>query len=279
MVEFATGWNLWYTTGWQGIEGGSRVVATLANPGVLGVLLGVAIVVAVAILTWNGPRHLRKLSWATLLVCTPGLLATLTRGPILATIAVVVLLLLLGRARLVGLGVLAVSAIALVLLLPSFRSTETYKQRVAQKATVEIRVALREVSLTLVAEKPAFGWGYGSFDRAKNATEFSIEGIPIRSVLETTSHDSYLTKLVELGILGFLLFAAPFLVLGYRGLRQRARGPDSWLVIASVASLLVIYLTASTLDFRFFSFAQMLPYVFLAILRRETSAADDAPSR
>lgn len=276
IVEVATGWNLWGARGWQGVEGGARVVGTLANPGVLGMLLGVAIVIAVTILTWGGPRHWRKLSWVILAVCTPGLLATLTRGPILATAVVVVLLLLLGRARLLGLGVLAATALAIVVLLPSFRNTETYKERVAQKATLELRVALREVSLQLVAEKPVFGWGYGSFDRAKSASEFTVEGLPIRSVLETTSHDSYLTMLVELGGLGFLVFATPFVVLVYRGLRNQSGAQDRWLIVASIGSLLVVYLSASTLDFRFFSFALMLPFVYLAILRRETATAGAA---
>jgi O-antigen ligase len=271
MLEYATGWNLWNFTGWQRAAGGGRVVATLANPGVLGAFLGVAIVVAVTALIWRGPRRIRTLAWVTIAVCTPGLLATLTRGPILATAAVVVALLVLGRARVLGLGVLAVSALAIVFLLPSLQNTETYKERVAQKATVELRVAIQDVSLQLAAEKPVFGWGYGSFDRVKQASQITIEGIPIRSVLEATSHDSYLTKLVELGSLGFGLFMAPFAVLGYRALRRPSPPLDRWLVVAAVASLVVMGVTAGTLDFRFFSFAQMLPFVFLAILRRESS--------
>lgn len=281
LVEYATGWNLWSFTGWQRTVGGGRVVATLANPGVLGAFLGVAIVTAVAALIWRGPPRLRQLAWATIALCTPALLLTLTRGPILATLAVVVLLLVLGRARVLGVAVLLFSGLLLALLLPSLQNTETYKARVAQKATVELRVGIQDISLRLAEEKPVLGWGYGSFDRVKNASQISVEGIPVRSILETTSHNSYLTILVELGVIGLLLYATLFVVLGYRALRSRSRGPDRWILIASVGSLAVIAISASTLDFRFFSFVLMLPYVFLALLRRSTEATrgdETAPS-
>jgi O-antigen ligase len=225
--------------------------------------------VAVAILVWNGPRSLRRLSWAVLFAAAPGLLLTLTRGPVLATAIALVLLLLLGRARVVGLAVLAVGAIAIVLLLPSLRDTEVYQARVADRVNLQGRAALQDWSLRLAAEKPVFGWGYGSFDRAKNTSGFSTEGVPIRYVLQYTSHNTYLTVLVELGGLGLLLLSGGFLVLGVQALAHaRVASQDRWLVAAALGALVVIFLTASTVDFRFFSFAQVLPFLFLAMLRR-----------
>ena len=46
----------------------------LANPGVLGMLLGFGIVFAVAVLTWDGPRTLRRPSLIALALCIPALL-------------------------------------------------------------------------------------------------------------------------------------------------------------------------------------------------------------
>ena len=272
IIEYATGWNVWHTEGWHEVTGGARAVSTLANPAVLGMFLGAGIVSAVAFLVWGSSdderRRLRRLSWAVLVVCTPGLLFTLTRGPVLATAIAVVLLLLVGRARVVGLAVLAVAGVTVLLLLPSFRDTELYRDRVAERANVQFREVVRDWSLRLAAEKPVFGWGYGSFDRVKNASGFHAEGVPTKTVLTYTSHETYLTMLVELGGLGLLLFVSPFLFLGTRAL-VRARGPTmDWVTAATLGSLLVIFLTASTVDFRFFSFAQLLPFVLLAILRR-----------
>ncbi len=272
VLELATGWRLWGGAGWLEEVGGARASATLTNPGVLGMFLGVGIVFAVAILTWSGPRRLHRLAWVVLVASTPALFLTLTRGPILATAVAVVLLLVLGRARLVGLGVLATAAIAFAFLYPALQSTAVYQERATNSETVQVRVALRDLSLQLASQKPLFGWGRGRFDEAKNAADVAAEGISVRAVLATTSHDTYLTLLVELGAIGLLLYSLPFLVLAFRGLRQRGPPGDGWLLAGSLGSLLVIFLTASTLDFRFFSFAQLIPFVLLAMIRRITAA-------
>jgi O-antigen ligase len=142
---------------------------------------------------------------------------------------------------------------------------------VTQSSTVEIRVAIQQVSLHLAAEKPVLGWGYGSFDEAKRASDLIVQGVPLASVLETTSHDTNLTILVELGLVGLVLYVAPFLLVGIRALRRPPPESERWLLASALGSLVVVYVTASTLDFRFFSFAQMLPFAFLGILRRLTA--------
>ncbi|WP_332699846.1 hypothetical protein, partial [Halalkalibacter lacteus] len=76
--------NLWGDTHWH--EAGlARTVGTLVNPAVLGMFIGVGFVFALAVLAWDGPRRLRRLSWAMVIVGVPGLLFTLTRAPVLAT--------------------------------------------------------------------------------------------------------------------------------------------------------------------------------------------------
>jgi O-antigen ligase len=274
LVEAATHWNPWGYTSWQSAVGGARAVATMANPGILGMFLGVAIVIALAVLLWDGPRSLRRLSWLTLVFAVPGLLVTLTRGPILATALAALVVLVLSRKRLASIAAIASLAVAVALLWPSIRATAVYQERATESTTVLVRSGLQAWSLQLAEQKPLFGWGYGSFDRVKNTADLaSIEGIPVRFLLGYTSHNTYLTMLVEIGAIGLLLYALPFLWFTGRGIvRARARPPDRWLVVAVVLSLLVIALSASTLDFRFFSFAQVLPWLLLAILRDTATA-------
>jgi O-antigen ligase len=278
VLDSTIGWNVWRYDGWQHVSGGARAVSTLTNPALLGGFLGATMAIAVAVLVWDGPRTLKRLSWLTLVAAAPGLLLTLTRGPILATALVLVLLLLIGRARIVGLAVLAVGAIAIVLLLPSLRDTDVYRTRVADTVNIQGREVLQDWSFRLAAEKPVFGWGYGSFDRAKNTSGYSAEGVPIKNVLEYTSHNTYLTVLVELGGLGLLLFLGTFGFLGAQALvRARATFAYRWLAGATLGALFVLFLTASTIDFRFFSIAQMLPFLFLAILRRIAATEPQQP--
>lgn len=196
---------------------------------------------------------------------------TLTRGPILAAVLGAVVLGVFGRlrARLVGWGLIVVTALFVVALLPAIERSPLYRDRIAESENLQFRVAIQNVSLHLAAQKPVLGWGYGSFDRVKDRTGVVPASAVGQSVLAITSHDTYLTILVELGGVGLLLYILPFVVFGIEGLnRARARGPDSWIAAAALAALCVVVFTGATLDFRFFSFALMLPWVFLAILRR-----------
>jgi O-antigen ligase len=229
-------------------------------------------------LTWGGPHFLRRLSMLTLIVGVPGILATLTRGPILATAVAAVLLLVLGHKRLLGVAVIASTVIVLVALWPSIRATTLYQERGAERTDVRVRAGLQDWSLQLAEQKPILGWGYGSFDRVKNTSELTAAGgISIKYLLESTSHNSYLTMLVETGVIGLLLYALPFLILVGRAMARGAPSFDGWVIAGTLASLLVIALSGMTLDLRFFSFAQLLPWILLAILRGATTTAPISP--
>lgn len=268
-VEVRTSWNLWDDSSWRR-GAGSRPVSTLANPGVLGMFLGVGVVVSLSVIAWNGPRALRRLSLTALALGIPALALTLTRGPILATAVVGCATLMLSRrGRLLGFGALALTALALVFLWPTITASQVYQDRLTNQANVEGRFLLQDWSLRLAAEKPITGWGYDSFDRVKNASDFSTRGLPPRYVLDSTSHDSFLTVLVEYGSVGLLLLMLPWAVLVLAGVRGARRESDhQWMLVAAVAAVGVIVISGATLDYRFFSFALMLPWVFLAMIRR-----------
>ncbi len=272
-VDATTGWNVWGSSQWQGVGGVSRATSTLANPAVLGAYLGVTTVIAVAVLVWGGPQSLRRLALVSLVFSVPGLFLTLTRGPILGALLGTVALLIFGRARLLAWGIIAVTVLVIVSVLPAIQRSPLYHQRIAESENVQFRVAIQNLSLHLAAQKPLLGWGYGSFDRVKDRAGVVPASASGQSVLQITSHNTYLTMLVELGGFGLLLYVAPFVVFGLEGFRRvRARGPDSWISAAALTALCVVVITGSTLDYRFFSFALMLPWVFLAILRRPTVA-------
>jgi O-antigen ligase len=247
----------------------------MENAAVLGAYLGIGVAIAAAILAWDGPHSLRRLARLTLVLCIPALLTTLTRGPIVATMVAVLLILLAGRRRLLAMALVACAALALVVAWPHIRSTSVYQQRASNVETVLVREQIQRVSVVLWREKPVLGWGFGSFDRVKNETEFPyVPGLPGNIYLdaaENTSHNTYLTVLVELGLAGLFLLLAPFATIVARTLaRARAVTADRWIVAAASGSLMVVFLTGVTLDYRFFSFVPALAFVMLAILRRLT---------
>ena len=269
IIEAPTHWNLWHDTNWQR-AGDYRSIATLGNPAVTGAVIGVGIVVALAVLCWRGPFELRRLALVMLILGFPALYATKTRGPILATLVAALLVVLFSaRSRLVGVGAIALVALLLVVFWPRIQTSSVYQARITQKQNIQARLVLQEVSIKLIQQKPVLGWGYDSFDRVKYDVAVPSPQLPLSQALQSTSHDTYLTILVEYGAVGFAIFVLPWMVILLRGLgRARRLAPDRWFVIAMLASIVLLAINAATLDYRFFSFVPMLGWLSLGLLRR-----------
>jgi O-Antigen ligase len=273
IVEWVTGRNLWHDMGWRRGAGDVRSVATLANPGLLGAFIGVGMVIALGVLCWNGPRRLRRLSIAMLVVGPLGLFETLTRGPIIATaVAGLAIVLLSQRSRLAGVALVALTILVLVVFWGRIASSSLYQARLSNGQNVDVRLALQKASLELFAKKPVLGWGYGSFDRVKGNVQVSgtIGSVSAAAAVQTnTSHDTFLTVLVEEGVIGLVLLVLPWLWICLRALRHvRARAPDSWFYAVGVGAVFIVAFTGATLDLRFFSFVPAVLWLFLALMRR-----------
>ena len=137
VVEWASGLSVWGRTESYTFENISRTSGTLSSPQALGAYLGCGIVLALAVIAWSGPEHLRRLSWIMVALGVPGLFLTVSRGPILATlVAGLGLLLLAGRARILTAGIIVVSAVALVQFWPQIEQADLYQKRFADRTNV-----------------------------------------------------------------------------------------------------------------------------------------------
>jgi O-antigen ligase len=269
IVDSLTAWNLWQDAGWQ--QGLPRAVATLANPAVLGTFIGIGIVLALAVLVWGAPApYLRKLAIATIVLGLPGIFVTYTRAPILALV-VVGLAVLLSRAqtRLIALCSLITAVVVLTLSWGRITESPVYRERVTNESNIEGRLLLHDWSLQLAGERPLFGWGYNSYDRVKNSARLSSGNVP-RSFGDPTSHNTFLTVLVEYGAVGLILMLLPWLVIIWLAVRDAlARSQASWFLIGSMAAVAVYVINASTFDMRFFSFVPAVPWLLLGLVRRK----------
>jgi O-antigen ligase len=268
VVEHYTSWNLW---GQYQIDDPPRIVTTLSSPGMVGAFLGTGLVLATAILVWDGPRSLRRLAIVTLVLTLPALLFTYTRGAILPAVAVAaVLVAAKPRARLVGAGVAVVLGVLLVANWSSLTGSSTYQERAPTNVyNISTRLLIATASLELAKERPVLGTGYGTFDEAKTNLTFDTGSLPWDALYGYTSHNTYLTILVELGAVGLALFVLPWLAVGVGALRQmRRRDPTNWLTLGLLGSIVVIALTALSTDLRFFSFVPALIWILVGLLRR-----------
>ena len=100
------------------------------------------------------------------------------------------MLLLAPRARLVAIGIVAASAIALVAAWPQLTQAELYQKRIAEQTNIAGREDVQDASLAAASQKPVLGWGYGSFDRAKLAVADQIN-VRVQDSLKTTSHNGF----------------------------------------------------------------------------------------
>lgn len=268
IVDGVVQWNLWNDQGWHGET--SRAVATLANPAVFGAFIGMCLAIAVAILVWNGPPALRREAWLVIVLGLPSVCLSLTRAPILAVaVAGVMIAASRSETRLWAAGAAIVAAVVLIASWGRIESTGLYQERVTNSRNVEARVVLQDWSLELAARRPIFGWGYNSFDRVKNSTDLGSGNLPVAFGLQNTSHNTWLTILVEYGGVGLVLLLIPWIVISWRAVKEViARRETRWLVTGILGAISVYVITASTVDMRFFSFVPAVPWILLGLLRR-----------
>jgi hypothetical protein len=267
IVDAATAWNLWHNT----IGGNGelrRVSSTFDGPVPLGTFLGAAIAFAVSALVWKGPRSLRLPSFLLIGLSIPALYFTYTRGPILAAAAVsVAMLLLANRARWPSLLAFAAVALLLALVWKDISTTNIYEKRFSITSTITSRAEIQHESIELFRKKPVFGWGYNTFDQVRLT-------LPDRDprISKETSHDTYLTVIVELGIVGLVLLLLPTVVIAWRAIGAGWRLPaERWILGGCVGTVACYAIGALTYDARFFSLTTALPWIALGLARSRVS--------
>jgi O-antigen ligase len=264
LVDAATGWNLWnvHEVG-QGTQI-RRVVSTFNSPGALGAYIGAALVCAVAVLAWKGPRSLTLPAILLIPLSVPVMFFTYSRGPVLAAAAVIVLVALVAnRARWPSVLVFATVGILIFAAWGNISSSAVYRDRLGVTETVSTRDEIQHVTLELFREKPLFGWGYNTFDKAKLTVpdrDPRFDGL--------SSHSTFLTVLAELGVVGLALLLLPWIVVGGRAVSAARRGQaEPWIVGACVGVPATYAIGALTYDTRFFSIITALPWITLGVAR------------
>jgi len=114
-------------------------------------------------------------------------------------------------------------------------------------------------------EKPIWGWGYGSYDLhdwkyMKRVGDF----VPRQYEIKTgTSHNSTLTILAEMGIIGLFFYALPIVWWGIRSLQAwphlpTETPPDDFfnrnLFVLLWANVIFVLIVGQFIDLRFFWF-------------------------
>lgn len=207
---------------------------------------------AIAVATWSGRPRL--LAAVVLLLCTPGLLFTLTRSVWIASVAATLLTFaLVPRLRSLLVPVTVGAAALVLLLLALFPKLDTsVSERSANRLTVWERQYVNAAAVEMVHERPLVGFGLGTFND-RNAEHFPLlEDVPQVVTVPTTQidiHNVFLLFAVEQGLIGAALLVAGLISVVAAALV--ARGPPElvpwriglfaiavyWIVAANFAPL------------------------------------------
>jgi O-antigen ligase len=91
------------------------------------------------------------------------------------------------------------------------------------------RVKLWEKSFAIFSEHPIIGIGAGD--------------LPVSTELGAVAHNSYLSVMAELGVIGFILFAMIFIEVFYQALRQAKQDGGLWLAVFAIWAIGVFTLS------------------------------------
>jgi len=198
---------------------------------------------------------------------------TFTRGCWLSAIIVLIGLLIVYPKPTLVLIAIAVPIIASLAVTVLADEVVFAVQRLTIQETVDSRIVLAHAGKQMFYAKPILGWGFGSYDRYDWQFLERIEGaVPTTwDVRHGTSHNTYLTILAEMGVVGFLLQFLPlFLCFGatVRSWSQLPReGFWSRQLIASLWLSVVFYLISSqVIDMRFFWYQIGLFWLTLGLI-------------
>lgn len=263
-----------------------RVNGIFYDPNILGRYLAIGILACLA-LAWvrRGRAELAALAAATALM-TAGLFVTFSRSSALMLMLGIVLLAVraLGprRALATGAVVLVVAGGAALAVSDNIRHAATDLDRLERVS--EGRFDLIRGGLTIWRDEPVLGAGLGGFEQRFEETLTPVEQRRVRVVI---SHNTPVTVLSEEGVVGFALFLALLVGVGWGAVRGSARQGEAgwarWTLGAILAGIVVHSLLYAALFEDPFAWvaaagAGALAAAPVAVRREEPAEASPAPT-
>lgn len=210
-----------------------RARGPLLNPIANGFLMGIALMVAVIEFLRSGSRQGKLFCGIAMLVLLLGVYATLTRSCWMGAIGGVGLIAMIYSprwVRVLGLASVVVLAGAMTMGLKD-KLLEIKRDKALSAAeaakSIELRPLLAIVAYEMFKDKPIAGHGFGHYFENNGPYHDNREyDLPLEKVRAYVQHNTFLSILVDGGLIGILMFSLPLLVFFVVGW-QLARGPRS----------------------------------------------------
>jgi O-antigen ligase len=254
---------------WLGREG-QRTVGTLGNPAVYTNTLLFFGLISLHFGMQCRSRVARAALTAVFVLAYVGVFYSFSRGSWLGGLLVLMGVLALYPHVLRKLTVIVVTLVALlsITLIPSLLSYAD--QRLQDRDTAEGRILSNAAQITMIQQKPFFGWGYFSYDLYDEAFMQRVGNIAVRD--NQTSHNQYLLIMTELGLVGLALYLFPviwWLLLTARVWRRLPeQGMGSWRLVIMLWLVLMHHVVVNNFMemFEAYPFGTTIWWVALALI-------------
>jgi O-antigen ligase len=231
---------------------GERTTGTFGGPGPFSVTIVFYALLLLHVVLRDRPSPFRRAVYVGLIAA--GLVAvflTLSRGSWLgAGIAILGVAVVFPRIalRLILAGALLGGGLGYLVL---GEPLGTAQERFEDADTVADRLITNQAALTMIATRPAFGFGWGNFERFDEQYKERVGDIPLKT--GGTAHNTYLNFAVEMGLFGFALYFGVPLILLARTVMSWERLPrdgllSRWLVFFCWLALLDQFAVSNFLE-------------------------------
>lgn len=255
-----------------------RSVGSLGNPAVSGYVVHVGVFAA----AYLAARY-AGLRVPALVVVAAGAVFTIltyTRSVWVALAAGAVMIgWFYARARPWIVAALVSSVAVFTLNVGGFVDTAFLEERAGNQENVEGRLAFGTTGFRMFEDSPIVGQGFGTYDVRARDFAVGFGGVGAGVAVADTSHNTFLTILAELGIVGLALYGAAIWLGVRRGLnvlRGKAQGPDRLQTLALFAGVISYLISANLIDMRFFSFAISLFWFNIGLIDASARRAEAA---
>jgi O-antigen ligase len=273
LIESVIGLMSWFAPAalpkeWLNLQG-QRTVGTLDNPAVYTNTLMLCM-----LLLFQYAAHHRstKVRWMLYSAFGLGLIMiflSFSRGSWLASLLVMLgLLALYPRAVSQLMGFVLV--IMLILGSGVLSDQMTFaSDRLEDSGTTNARIIEAYAALSMFTARPAFGWGYDSFDRYDWDFVQRVGNVPVE--VDDSSHNTYLTILAEMGAIGFVLYLFPILWWLFQSFKVLPRMPvgqfwDRHLLFMLWLAVAFFLTNSSFMDMHFFAYGFTMLWMELGLI-------------
>jgi putative inorganic carbon (hco3(-)) transporter len=244
-------------------------------------LYGCGVAAAVGLARWRALGWARVASAVVLVLCAVGIILTLTRaiwiGSAAGTIAALVATAGVRRFLVPAVAAGIVLVFATLTLVPGLSVSAS--EREGAQLPIWDRLNTNAAAIQMVGDRPLVGFGWGRFVTASAPYLTQHAGFPLTGAgLEV--HNVFLSRAVELGLIGAALWLAAFIVA--LGGAAVTRGPPEAITLrAGLIALLVSWVVAASFGPLGYAFPTLLLWTWAGILWHWRSGVrgHDPPAR